>query len=70
MNLRVSRSFFEGMRCPRRIFSNEATPYTKVVNNSTEIAWKRTGNYIKRSIAKHERNECQRYDRNRRINSR
>lgn len=50
MNLRVSRSFLEGMKYPRRISSNNLE-YSNLSRNSTvEKAWKNTGGFLQKSL--------------------
>lgn len=50
MNLRVNRSFIEGMKYPRRVFEKNPV-YSKMIGyNSVKIAWKNTGGYLQKAV--------------------
>lgn len=55
MNLRVSRSFIEGMKYPRTISSRKNHYTDSLEKDSVTIAWKRTGDYLRRAIKNYEK---------------
>lgn len=50
MNIRISKAFIEGMKFPIRIYQPSSIYMQIKKTGSIEIAWKRTGNYLVRSM--------------------
>ncbi|MEJ8736720.1 hypothetical protein WKT02_04590 [Erysipelotrichaceae bacterium HCN-30851] len=55
-NMRISLSFRQGLNFSKCLFGKRATTYDdSVLNDSVDIAWKRTGDYLREELIDYER---------------